>query len=139
MLEPVPEADLYSTALEREEAMSGLVEEPPDAAAAPALRERGQMRRRVRYLRKLRELQLRDLGGFLVEQARLGRENARVVQAKLQTAVATDRELRGLEKALQERRPLREVREPGVGGACSACGTVYGSGDRYCSWCGQKL
>ena len=139
MLEPVRRPDLYSTALEREEAMSGLVEEPPDAAAAPGLRERGQMRRRVRYLRKLRELQLRDLGGFLVEQARLGRENARVVQAKLQTAVATDRELRGLEGALQERRPLREVREPGVGGACRGCGTVYGSGDRYCSWCGQKL
>jgi hypothetical protein len=119
--------------------MSGVVEETPDPAAAPGLRERGQMRRRVRYLRKLRELQLRDLGGFLVEQARLGRENPRVVEAKLAGAVATDRELRALEQALEERRPLREVREPGVGGACSACGTVHGSGDRYCSWCGQKL
>lgn len=139
MLERAPEADLYSAALERQEAMSGLVDEPPDAAAAPGFRERGQLRRRARYLRKLRELQLRDLGGFLLEQARLGRENPRVVQAKLESAAATDRELRALEGALQARRPLREVREPGVGGACPTCGTVYGSADRYCSWCGQKL
>jgi uncharacterized OB-fold protein len=34
---------------------------------------------------------------------------------------------------------LTDVREPGIGGACSACGTVHGSADRYCSWCGREL
>ena len=114
-------------------------ETPSPAGPGPGLRERGQIRRRVRFLRKLRELQLRDLGGFMVEQLRLGRENPRIVQEKLAGAATTDRELRTLERALEERRPLREVREPGVGGACPDCGTVHGSDDRFCSWCGRTL
>jgi hypothetical protein len=118
--------------------MSGLVDHTPVGAAASP-RERSRIRRRVRYLRKLRELQLRDLGGFLLEQRRLGRENPQVLQTKLASAADTDRELRALEGALQERRPLRDVREPGIGGSCPGCGTVHGSADRYCSWCGQKL
>jgi hypothetical protein len=118
--------------------MSGLVDPKPVGAAASP-RERSRIRRRLRYLRKLRELQLHDLGGFLLEQARIGRENPQVVQTKLDSAVETDRELRALQGALEERRGLREVREPGIGGSCPACGTVHGSGDRYCSWCGQKL
>jgi hypothetical protein len=138
MLEARPEPDIYSPHLERDEAMSGLVDRTP-VGTAPSPPERSRIRRRVRFLRKLRELALRDLGGFLLEQARLGRENPAVVQTKLAAAVETDRELRTLERVLEERRPLREVREPGVGGSCPACGTVHGSGDRYCSWCGQKL
>jgi hypothetical protein len=138
MLEAGPEPGLYSAALERDEAMSGLVDETP-VGTAPSHRERSQIRRRVRYLRKLRELQLRDLGGFLLEQARVGRENPEIVEAKLAGAVETDRELRQLERALDRRTSLRELREPGVGGACPSCGTVHGSSDRYCSRCGQKL
>ncbi|HWD84321.1 MAG TPA: hypothetical protein VG321_01130 [Solirubrobacteraceae bacterium] len=107
--------------------------------AAAGLRGRAQMRRRARYLRKLRELQLRDIGGFVLELHRLGEERPELVQAKLAGAAATERELRALEHALGERRALREVREPGIGGACAACGTVHGSGDRYCSWCGRAL
>ena len=116
-------------------AMSGLV----DRDAPVGLRERGKIRRRVRYLRRLRELQLRDLGGFALEQRRLGRERPDLMRAKLDDAARTDGELRALERALDERRPLRELREPGIGGACPECGTVHGSSDRYCSWCGRRL
>ena len=119
--------------------MSGLVDRPVRQDAPAGLRERGKLRRRVRYLRKLRELQLRDLGGFALEQRRLGRERPELMQAKLDAAAETDRELRALEQVLAERLPLRELREPGVGGACAACGTVHGSSDRYCPWCGRKL
>lgn len=132
--------------------MSGLVDRFVHAAPAreaetavapdvqPATpRERAKLRRRVRYLRKLRELQLRDLGGFALEQHRLGRERPDLMRAKLDGASETDRELRALERALAERRALRELREPGVGGACGSCGTVHGSSDRYCSWCGRQL
>jgi hypothetical protein len=108
-------------------------------AAAAGLQERAQMRRRARYLRKLRELQLRDIGGFVLELQRLGEERPELVQAKLEGAAETEGELRALEHALGERRALRELREPGIGGACAACGTVHGSGDRYCSWCGRRL
>lgn len=102
-------------------------------------RERSHVRRRVRYLRKLRELQLRDLGGFLLEQRRMGRQKPQVLETKLSGAAQTDRELRMLESGLDRGQALREVREPGIGGACPSCGSVHGSADRYCSWCGQKL
>jgi hypothetical protein len=98
-----------------------------------------QMRRRARYLRSLRELQLRDIGGFLVELKRFERERPDLVREKVSAAVQTDRELRSLEHALKERRGVGEIRQPGIGGACSNCGTVYGSNDRFCSWCGQQF
>jgi len=97
------------------------------------------MRRRVRYLRRLRELQLRDIGGFMVELHRYGRQRPALVEEKVMAAVQTDRELRALESALDERRPASEIREAGVGGACAKCGTVHGSTDRFCSWCGSGL
>lgn len=103
------------------------------------LRERSRARRRARYLRRLRELQLRDIGGFVVELHRFGRDRPDLVKAKVQAAAETDRELRGLERILGERPSAMELREPGIGGACNACGTVHGSADRYCSRCGRKL
>jgi hypothetical protein len=113
---------------------------PDEAESAPAtLRERGRMRSRVRYLRQLREIQLRDLGGFLLELHRFGRRRPQLVEEKLAAAAETDGELRALEGALGERRPMRELREAGIGGACQSCGTVHGSRDRYCSWCGRRL
>jgi hypothetical protein len=100
---------------------------------------RSRLRRRARYLRRLRELQLRDLGGFVVELHRFGRERPDLVGAKVQAAAHTDRELRALERTLQNGGSAMELREPGIGGACIACGTVHGSADRYCSWCGHRL
>ena len=105
----------------------------------PGFRERGRMRRRARYLRRLREVQLRDLGGFMVELDRFGLERDELVRAKLDNATRTDAELRALERALRERHPLRELREPGIGGACPECGAVHGSEDRFCASCGEQL
>jgi hypothetical protein len=108
-------------------------------SAMNGLLERSRMRRRARYLRRLRELQLRDIGGFVVELHRFGRDRPDLVQAKVDAAIETDRELRALDQALGDGRSLTELREPGIGGACPACGTVHGSADRYCSWCGREL
>ncbi len=58
------------------------------------LRERSRIRRRARFLRRLRELQLRDIGGFLLELHRFGRDRPDLVGAKLDAAARTDRELR---------------------------------------------
>ena len=98
-----------------------------------------QMRRRARYLRSLRELQLRDIGGFMVELDRFDRERPELVRQKVSAAAQTDQELRTLEHALGERRGISEIRQPGIGGACPQCGTVHGSRDRFCSWCGQQF
>jgi hypothetical protein len=111
-------------------------------AAAPThvgLTERAQMRRRARYLRRLREVQLRDLGGFVLELNRFGRERPDLVAAKLRAAAGTDEELRALEIALDGRASVRELREAGIGGACAECGAVFGSADRFCASCGEPL
>jgi hypothetical protein len=110
-----------------------------DIEAAPGLRERGRIRRRARYLRRLREIQLRDIGGLALELHRLGRRREDLIEQKLAAAAETDRELRVLERALDERSPLRELREAGIGGACAACGSVFGSGDRFCAACGERV
>jgi hypothetical protein len=93
----------------------------------------------VRYLRALREVQLRDLGGFLLELHRFGRERPDLVSAKVEWAAGTDRELRALEHALDGAHSLGELREAGIGGACENCGAVHGSTDRFCSTCGESL
>jgi hypothetical protein len=104
-------------------------------AVSPGLAQRTQMRRRARYLRQLRELQLRDIGGFMVELHRFGRQQPDLVQEKVAAAAQTHIELRTLE----ESRDLGEVREAGIGGACPECGSVHGSSDRFCAWCGHQL
>jgi hypothetical protein len=75
----------------------------------------------------------------MLELHRFGRKRPDLVEAKLAGAASTDRELRALERALGEQVPLRELREAGIGGACSTCGAVYGSGDRFCAWCGTSV
>lgn len=116
--------------------MRGLKTRPP---AEGSLRDRARIRARARYLRRLRELQLRDIGGFMLEQHRRAHNRPDLVAEKVTGAAATDAELRELERTLAQGRPLSELREAGIAGACAGCGTVHGSGDRYCSWCGRRL
>jgi hypothetical protein len=75
----------------------------------------------------------------VLELHRFGRERPDLLQHKLEGATRTERELRALEQAVGERLSLAELREAGIGGACSNCGAVYGSADRYCAWCGNPL
>jgi hypothetical protein len=111
----------------------------PVADMAPTLRTRGRIRRRARYLRRLREIQLRDIGGLALELHRLGRRRDDLISLKVLAAAETDRELRALEHALAERSPMRELREAGIGGACESCGAVHGSADHFCAACGEPL
>ena len=136
-LQPAP---ILQPAPEPEPALEPLA---PDSTPAPEppldFRRRGRLRRRARYLRRLREVQLRDLGGFVVELHRAGRERPELVSAKVAVAAATADELRSLEQALADGRVLREVREAGIGGACPECGAVHGSTDHFCASCGHRL
>lgn len=115
-----------------------------EAAAEPAprragFRARGRMRRRLRYLRNLRELQVRDLGGLVFDLRRFERKRDDLVAQKIDRIRACDDELRALEHALDERRELHDVREPGIGGTCPRCFAVHGSADRFCASCGAAL
>jgi ribosomal protein L40E len=104
----------------------------------PSFRHRGRMRRRLRYLRRVRELGFRDLGGLVFDQHRFSQVNISLVEGKLQALAHVDAELRALEHALDDRRPLTELREPGIS-VCSRCGALHGSEARYCPSCGTPV
>jgi hypothetical protein len=107
-------------------------EQPP---RAPGFAERGRMRRRARFLRRARELAYRDLGGLVFDLHRFGQRNDQLVLAKLATLRQIDTELRELEEALSERRPVTVLREVGIA-ACPRCAAIHGSDDRFCPGCG---
>jgi hypothetical protein len=109
-----------------------------EAIDSPGFRERGRMRRRIRFLRKARELAYRDLGGLVFDLHRFGRRNDQLVLAKLDTIGRIDGELRTLEAALAERQPVTVLREAGVA-ACPRCAAIHGSDDRFCPNCGLAM
>jgi ribosomal protein L32 len=105
---------------------------------APNWRHRGQMRRRLRFLRRAREIALRDLGGLMLDLHRFDRERPDLVTAKLEALSALDRERRSLEAALNDRREIDLLRVPGLA-TCPTCGTLHPSDAHYCSNCGTPL
>jgi hypothetical protein len=104
----------------------------------PGFRERARMRRRLRYLRRIRELGFRDVGGLVFDLDRFGRSREDLVRAKLDAVRAVDTELRALETALDDARPLHELHEAGVA-ACPRCGGLHGSEASFCPTCGLHL
>jgi hypothetical protein len=104
----------------------------------PSFRHRGRLRRRLRYLRRVRELGFRDLGGLVFDQHRFSSVNEELVRGKLSALAAVDGELRALEQALDDRRPITELREPGVS-VCARCGGLHGSEARFCPSCGVPV
>ena len=110
--------------------------------ARPATRRRSRVRRRLRHLRAVRELLLRDLGGLVYEIHRSGTAGeetpSRLVAAKLARLTTLDGELHELQTVLHDHRgPV--VREPGIGGACPQCGELFGSDARFCWACGTPV
>ena len=111
----------------------------PDPVAAipadPSWRDRGRLRRRLRYLREVRELGYRDLGGLVFDQHRFQRPNDGLVHGKVLAIDAVDRELRAIEQALRSGRLVTELALPGIS-ACQRCGALHGSDARFCPQCG---
>lgn len=110
----------------------------PEPAGAPGFRERGRMRRRLRYLRRAHELGLRDLGGLVFDLRRFRRQRFDLVEAKLQTLTLVDREMRAIEAALDDRRPVVELREAGIA-SCPRCGGLTASDANFCANCGLQI
>lgn len=112
---------------------------PEDVAPSrPSFRDRARLRRRMRYLRRVRELGFRDLGGLAFDLHRFRRRNDELVLGKLAALDAVDRELRAIERVLDERRDIIELREPGVA-ACPRCGALHGSDANFCPQCGTQF
>ncbi len=110
----------------------------PPETVRPGFGARGRARRRARFLRKARELAYRDLGGLVFNLHRFGQRNDPLVMAKLTTLGRIDGELRTLEAALQERRPVTVLREAGIT-ACARCAAIHSSEDRFCPNCGLSM
>src|SRR4051794_14157554 len=55
---------------------------PEDIERRRATGRRGKLRRRARFLRRARELALRDLGGLVYEARRRGQDGGALVEAK---------------------------------------------------------
>jgi hypothetical protein len=116
--------------------------DPGELAAAPSSARRGRLRHRLRYLRGVRELLLRDIGGFYFEAQRAegGVEpHQRLLDAKTARLTKLEEEMRDLEARLGEAHPETVLRVPGLGGTCPVCGELHGSDARYCSRCGNAL
>ncbi len=74
---------------QRAEPPAGHHEPPPAQPRPPGFLARGRLRRRVRFLRKARELGYRDLGGLVFEMQRMGERHDELVAAKLATLGAS--------------------------------------------------
>ncbi|MEV4421874.1 zinc ribbon domain-containing protein [Patulibacter sp. NPDC049589] len=102
------------------------------------VRNRGRMRRRLRYLRRVRELGYRDLGGLVFELRRAGADNEVLVGAKVDALYSIDLELHALEHGLRDFRSVEELHEPGVS-VCLRCGALHGSDANFCPQCGIRV
>jgi hypothetical protein len=116
---------------------AGLSEEDFERRAATG--RRGKLRRRARFLRRARELALRDLGGLVYEARRRERDPGKLAEEKVQRLAALDAELSELDAALGAQRGATVLREPGVGGTCPRCGELHPSDARFCARCGVNL
>jgi hypothetical protein len=110
--------------------------EPADGARATSFLERAVLRRRIRFLRRRRELALHDLGGFVYETHRLGERRPELTTAKLDDVDAIDGELATLERALGLGEELIVLHEPGIS-SCIHCSTIHDSAARFCPGCGR--
>jgi len=106
--------------------------------AGASFRDRGKLRRRLRFLRRARELAFRDIGGLMFDMRRFGRERPDLVESKIAALAAVDQELRALERILDDRRPLHELREPGIT-SCARCGALQSSESNFCPHCGLQV
>ena len=107
----------------------------------PTSQRRGRLRRRLRHLRRVRELLMRDLGGLMFEIHRSGEQTdttRALVDGKLARLASVDAELRELQSILGDRHAT-VLREPGIGGTCPLCGELHGSEARYCWACGTPV
>jgi hypothetical protein len=109
---------------------------PPVAAARPGAIERGNMRRRLRRSRRMREALLTELGALVMEMHRQRRQDPALLERKALEASVADREATGLARALEGRQTLGQVVAAGIAGGCRTCGALLATDDRFCARCG---
>lgn len=125
-------------ALQQDTQDTQVIVQQPAGGGAASFRDRGKLRRRLRFLRRARELAFRDIGGLMFDMRRFGRDRPDLVEAKIGALAAVDQELRALERILDDRRPLHELHEPGIT-SCARCGALHSSDSNFCPHCGLQV
>jgi hypothetical protein len=100
-------------------------------------KSKSRLRRNLREMRELRDAQLRDLGGLVVDLYRFGQQRDALVRDKLEALIATDREMRELARRLDPEHRLESPRQ-GIE-TCPGCGSLFSANSRYCRQCGVDL
>jgi len=139
-LSPKRMSDRVAATLDRAAAGSEVpAGQDPAAAGATTARERGVMRRRVRRLRRVREVLLHELGALVFEMERRGRRREALLRRKVDQLRVVDDEAAGLAAALGGDRSLFEIVSAGIVGACRTCGTLVSTDARFCSNCATPV
>jgi hypothetical protein len=112
---------------------------PPIAGHTPGAIERGNMRRRLRRARRMREALLTELGALTMEMHRQRRHDPALLERKAREASVADREVVGLARALDEDQTLGDVVTAGIAGGCRVCRALLATDDRYCARCGTPV
>jgi hypothetical protein len=138
---PAPEPTAPTT--EQPVVEAPIVEEQVPADTVPGEEtpgwiERGKLRRRLRFVRRARELALRDLGGLVFDLHRFGRERGDLVEQKLSALSTLDSEMRALQALLDDHPEVSVLHEPGLA-SCPRCGALHASDAAYCSACGLPV
>jgi hypothetical protein len=138
---PEPAPPVAAPVIEKDPDRPAGLDPAAEAVPAPTGR-RARLRRRLRYLRRAREVSLRDLGGLVYEVHRSGAgdmaAHAGLIGGKVRRLNDLDAEAGAIETALAAPRAAETVVfQPGVGGTCDFCGELYGSAARFCSNCGS--
>jgi hypothetical protein len=105
----------------------------------PSARDRGEMRRRIRQLRRRRDALLLELGGLVMEMHRQGRGDQQLVSSRADEVSRVDAEARELARAVDAGERLDDLVAAGILGPCGACGTLLSTDARYCSQCGTAV
>lgn len=80
-------------------------------AERQTVRERGQLRRHLRELEELREVQLRDLGGLALEMYKGDRFDGKLLWAKASEIAAVDDEAKLVRRGLEEGLTLGQLEQ----------------------------
>jgi hypothetical protein len=108
---------------------------------APAPRRRrvlpspGHLRRERRNLLRIREQQIRDIGGLVLEMYRQDRFRQDLIYEQAADIVALEERLRETDELLA----AASNRRGAAGIRCEQCGTPLYSGARFCPSCGRPV
>ncbi len=110
-----------------------------DTGRGPGAVERGKLRRRLRRLRRTREVLLLEVGALVFELRRRGRKDDALVERKVAELKVIDDETRAIAKALATDGTLTELVQSGIAGTCEQCGAIHSIDARFCSSCGAPV